>query len=408
MTRVDSAIERLVDFRVANVYTVEQLRDKLRKAEQEKRPLRVKLGVDPTAPDIHLGHTVALRKMRAFQDLGHLGILIIGDYTGMIGDPSGRSKTRPQLSYDQIRANAETYKQQVFKILDPARTKIVYNGEWFAKLEFAELLRLASRFTVARLLERDDFDSRLKKGQAISLHEILYPVMQAYDSVMVQADVELGGTDQTFNILLGRHLQEQMGQEPQVGFIVPILTGICGSVRMSKSVGNYIAVAESPQQMFGKTMSIPDALLAEYMRLATDFDEEQIKRIERGLAAGTEHPRDVKFQIARRIVELYHGKEAAQTAASEFESIFKEGKSPTQMPVIKLDLEELEGGKVWIARLLRLAGVATSNQQALQLVRQRAVSIDGKLVQSHDSDIPVTPGMVLKVGKHRFFRIEAK
>jgi len=403
---VELALEELLDSRVAEVFTKDELREKLARSERERRPLRVKLGVDPTAPDIHLGHAVVLRKMRAFQDLGHTGVLIIGDYTAMVGDPSGKNKTRPQLSYDEIEQNAATYREQVFKILDPERTEIVLNGEWFRKLAFADVLRLASRFTVARLLERDDFEKRLAKQQPISLHEVMYPVMQAYDSVMVRADVELGATEQTFNILMGRQLQEQMGQERQIGLLVPILTGICGTVRMSKSIGNYIGIAESPQEMFGKTMSIPDRLLAEYLRLATDYRPDEVERLERALADGSANPRDVKFQMAKRIVAMYHGEESSELAASDFERVFKRKEAPREMPVVGLSSKDLKEGKIWIAKLLRLANAASSNSNALGLVRQGAVSIDGAPVDAGRPDVAVKSGMTLKVGKRRFFRIE--
>jgi tyrosyl-tRNA synthetase len=403
---VDLALERLLDFRTADVFTKDELRKKLLRSADENSPLRVKLGVDPTAPDIHLGHTVVLRKMRAFQDLGHTGVLIIGDYTALVGDPTGRSKTRPQLNYEEIRSNAATYREQVFKILDPQRTEIVSNGDWFKKLDFAEVLRLTSRFTVARLLERDDFEKRLSKNQPISLHEVLYPVMQAYDSVMVRADVELGATEQTFNILMGRQLQEQMGQERQIGLLVPILTGTCGSVRMSKSIGNYIGIAESPPEMFGKTMSIPDKLLSEYLRLATDYEIGEIERFEKALSDGAANPRDVKFQLAKRIVALYHGDEASQSAAADFERVFKRREPPRDMLVLEVSAEDLKDGRIWIAKLLTLANAASSNSKALGLVRQGAVSIDGIRVDAGAPDVAIASGMTLKVGKHRFFRIE--
>ena len=409
---VSLALERLLDFRTAEVFTREELREKLTQSERNNRPLRIKLGVDPTAPDIHLGHAVVLRKMRQFQDLGHIGVLIIGDYTGMVGDPSGRSKTRPQLSYEEIERNAATYREQVFKILDRKRTEIVLNGDWFKKLSFKEVLELTSRFTVARLLERDDFEKRLSTGQPLGLHEVLYPVMQAYDSVMARADVELGATEQTFNILMGRQLQEQMGQERQIAFLVPVLTGTCGSVRMSKSIGNYIGIAESPQEMFGKTMSIKDRLIVEYLRLATDYEIGEIERLEKALAEGEINPRDVKFQLAKRIVALYHGRTASESAASDFERVFKRGKgaktveSPSEMPVLEVKEEDLRDGKVWIAKLLRLANAADSNSNALGLVCQGAVFIDGVRVDAEAPDVKVASGMTLRVGRHRFFRIE--
>ncbi|MBN1594171.1 MAG: tyrosine--tRNA ligase [Candidatus Coatesbacteria bacterium] len=406
MLNVDLALEQLLDARTAEVYTKEELHKKLQRSAETGIPLRVKLGVDPTAPDIHLGHTVVLRKMRAFQDLGHTGVLIIGDYTALVGDPTGRSKTRPQLSYEEIEHNAATYREQVFKILDPERTEIVHNGDWFKKLSFGEVLRLTSRFTVARLLERDDFANRFSKNLPISLHEVMYPIMQAYDSVMVRADVELGATEQTFNILMGRQLQENMGQERQIGLLAPILTGTCGSVRMSKSIGNYIGIAESPSEIFGKTMSIPDNLIGEYLRLASEFEADEVERFERSLSDGSANPRDVKFQLARHLVSLYHGDDAADKAGSEFEQIFSKRDLPDEMPVLELKRDELEEGRIWIVKLLKLANAASSNSNAIGLVQQGAVQLDGARVDADAPDVKIESGMTLKVGKRRFFRIE--
>ncbi|HEX6261482.1 MAG TPA: tyrosine--tRNA ligase, partial [Actinomycetota bacterium] len=305
----------------ADVIPVEELEERLASG----RPLRVKLGIDPSAPDIHLGHAVVLRTLRRFQDLGHTAVLIIGDFTGLVGDPTGRTETRPTLSPQQLEENAQTYLAQVGRVLDVERAEIRRNGEWLAPLTFADVARLAGAVTVAQLLDRDDFQSRYRQGRAISLTEFLYPVMQAYDSVAIHADVEMGGTDQTFNLMIGRDVQRAHGQDPQVVFTVPLLTGVDGTRKMSKSYGNHIGVDDPPEEQFGKTMRIPDELLVEWFRLTTDVPPDELEAIERGLADGSLHPGETKRRLAREIVTLYHGVDAAEAAEARFDRVHREG-----------------------------------------------------------------------------------
>ncbi|MFW6107511.1 MAG: tyrosine--tRNA ligase [bacterium] len=377
----------------------EELREKLAAG----RPLRVKLGVDPTAPDIHLGHTVVLRKLRHFQDLGHTAVLIIGDYTAMVGDPSGRSKTRPQLSYADVEANAQTYVDQVSRVLRSDRLQVVRNGQWFRKMTFLEVLRLASKMTVARMLERDDFARRYAEGSPISLHEFLYCLMQGRDSVEVQADVELGGTDQTFNLLVGRTLQRDAGQSPQVCITTPILPGLDGTEKMSKSLGNHIAVADppgGPDGMFGKVMSIPDALMRDYFILLTDVPLDEVDR----LLAG--HPRDAKVRLATEIVSFYHSPQAAREAAAEFDKVFRRGELPEDMPTRRLEPADLaDDGRIWIVRLVLASGFAPSASQARRLVTQGAVTLDGQKITDPEAHVEVADGQVLRVGKRRFAQL---
>ena len=309
-----------------------ELVKKLERSVATGKPLRVKMGFDPSAPDIHLGHAVGLRKLRIFQELGHHVVVIVGDYTGMVGDPSGRSDTRPKLTLDQVQSNAQSYMEQFFKVVDKSRAEVRWNGEWFSKMSFMEVMELASRFTVARMLERDDFEKRYRDGRPISIHEFFYPIMQGYDSVAIQADVELGGTDQKFNLLMGRTLQEVHGQEPQVIITNPILEGLDGVQRMSKSTGNYVGVDEPPREMFGKLMSIPDTLIVRYFELATTVGPDELQRVRERLAAPGTNPRDVKADLARCIIGMYHSAEDAENASAEFDRMFKQGAAPDDMP----------------------------------------------------------------------------
>jgi tyrosyl-tRNA synthetase len=384
------------------IISEQELRAKIEASAKTGRPLRVKLGIDPTAPDIHLGHTVVLRKLRQFQDLGHLAVLIIGDYTTLVGDPSGRSKTRPMLSIEEVNANAQTYVEQVGKVIDLKRAEVRRNGEWFAAMSFTDVLRLASKMTVARMLERDDFSKRYKAGEPIAVHELLYPLMQGYDSVMVQADVELGATEQTFNLLVGRELQRDAGQEAQVCLTLPVLPGTDGVQRMSKSIGNYIGVDESPQQMYGKVMSIPDHIMRDMFVLATDVPEGEINRL---LAPGA-HPRDAKAALARRIVEMYHSSQAAQAAEAEFNRIFAEHELPSDMPQVELPAGKLKGGSIWIVDLLREAGLVSSGSEARRLVAQGGVEIDGQRIDDEQAQIALSKPVVIKAGKRRFARVK--
>jgi len=381
------------------------LKDKLKKSRETGKPLRIKLGLDPTAPYIHLGHGVVLRKMRQFQDMGHEVYIIIGDFTASIGDPSGRSATRPQLTADEIAANAKTYYDQYCMILDESKTKVVFNSEWLGSLSMVDVVKIASKLTVARVLERDDFANRLSEGKPISLHELLYPMCQAYDSVVLESDVEVGGLDQKFNILMGRDLQTQYGQEEQVGLFMPILVGLDGVQKMSKSLGNYIGVTEPPREMFGKLMSIADELMSSYFELCTDVPLDEVEEIRSGLAEGMLHPMDVKKRLGREIVSIYHSAEAAADAQAEFERVFSQREVPEDMPELVLVPADLQDGAVWIAKLLVRAGMAASNSEARRLVQQGAVTVDGEKVRDPQANIAPVDGQVLRAGKLKFARL---
>ncbi|MBE6464649.1 MAG: tyrosine--tRNA ligase [Eggerthellaceae bacterium] len=370
-------------------------------------PLNIKLGVDPTAPDIHLGHAVPLRKLRQFQDLGHQVTLIIGDGTAMIGDPSGRNTTRPQLSREKIAENAQTYVDQAFKILDPDKTTLRYNSEWILALKMEDLLKLLSNFTVARILERDDFHNRYTNNQPISLHEFMYPVMQAYDSVVIKADVELGGTDQLFNLLAGRELMEKMGLEPQVCLTLPLLEGTDGVQKMSKSYGNYIGLTDEPADMFGKVMSIPDEMMVKYYRLASTEDVANIDTIEAGLADGTLHPNKVKRALASNIVAAYYDADAAVQAEAQFDLVFKQHEVPEDIPEFDVDLTPNDKGTVYLAKLLVEIGLAQSAGEARRLIDGGGVKINGESVaaKAYDVDAVKLAGATIQVGKRKFARI---
>lgn len=392
---------------VADIVPEEELVTKIGRSLREGRPLRVKLGLDPTAPDIHVGNAVPLHKMRTFQDLGHQAVLILGDYTAMVGDPSGQNAMRPQLSHDEVMANAQTYLAQVGKIIDVDAAEVRYNGEWFNAMSFSDVIRLAAKLTVARCIERDDFARRMQAGQPISLHELLYPLMQAYDSVMVRSDVELGGTDQLFNIMLGRDLQRQVGMEPQVVVTNPLLEGLDGVQKMSKSKGNYIGISEAPDTIFGKAMSIPDALMRKYFVLTTDLP---LERIEVLLSPKT-HPRDAKVELAAAIVERYYDRRAGERSREGFDTVFRIGGLPEEMPDVEVPAGELADGRIWIVQLLRLAGLARTGGEARRLVEQGGVSMGAdagslQVVQDPTADVEVREGAVLKVGKRRFCRLK--
>ncbi len=379
--------------------------EKLKKSISSGEPLHIKLGLDPTAPDIHLGHTVVLQKLRQFQDLGHKVTIILGDYTARIGDPTGKSETRKQLTQEEVMANARTYEEQIFKILDKSRTNVVFNSEWLAPLTFADVIGLASKYTVARMLERDDFAKRFHNEQPISIHEFFYPLMQGYDSVALKADVELGGTDQKFNLLMGRHLQKEYGQEQQVALMMPILEGLDGIQKMSKSLGNYIGITDSPREMYGKTMSISDEMMIRYFELVTPVSIKEIRGIEKGLQEGSLHPRDVKMRLAREIVTIYHGTEAARRAEEEFKNIFQKKELPDEVPEYRLDQRDLEDGQIWLPKLLALAGLAASTSEGKRLIRQGAVKVDDNRIDDPDTRIVPQNGMILKAGKRKFVKI---
>jgi tyrosyl-tRNA synthetase len=402
LARVNSELE-LLQRGAAEIYSLDELRLRLAESYQTNKPLRIKLGMDPTAPDIHLGHTVVMRKMRQFQDLGHKAVLIIGDYTARIGDPSGQNKTRPVLSPDEIDRHAKTYFDQAGKVLDlsPEKLEVRRNSEWLSKLSFADVIRLAGRMTVARMLERDTFALRFKAGDPIGCHELLYPLMQGYDSVQVQADLELGGTDQTFNNLVGRDLQRDEGQRPQMVLTMPILVGLDGTQKMSKSKGNYIGVTDAPADMFGKVMSIPDALMDNYFELLTALPLEE----RRQLTSGAVHPRQAKGRLAALIVEQFHGSDAARAAAEEFDRVFAKKELPTDIPEAVIPPDELEEGTIWIARLIVLCGFAASNSEAMRLVKQGGVAINDLPVADERAKVSLSGGEILRVGKRRFARL---
>ena len=388
---------------VAQIVPESALLEKLKRG----KPLNIKLGVDPTAPDIHLGHAVPLRKLRQFQDLGHHVTLIIGDGTALIGDPSGRNSTRPQLTNEQIKANAQTYVDQAFKVLDPEKTTLRYNSEWIFALNMEGLLKLTSNFTVARILERDDFHNRYTSNLPISLHEFLYPVMQAYDSVVIESDVELGGTDQLFNLLAGRELMEKMGMEPQVCLTLPLLEGTDGVKKMSKSYGNYVGLTDEPADMFGKIMSIPDEIMIKYHRLASTVPVEKIDEIEAGLAAGELHPNKVKRALARNIVESYYDAEAAQAAEEHFDLVFKQHAVPEDIPEFAADLTPNDEGLVYLAKLLNDAGMAQSAGEARRLIDGGGVKINGEALpaKSYNVDPALLRDAVIQVGKRKFVKL---
>ncbi|PKM79990.1 MAG: tyrosine--tRNA ligase [Firmicutes bacterium HGW-Firmicutes-14] len=389
----------------AEIVPENELVEKVKKSVSENRPLHIKLGLDPTAPDIHLGHTVVLQKLRQFQDLGHRVTIILGDYTARIGDPTGKSETRKQLTEEEVRANAGTYEEQIFKVLDKSKTKVVFNSQWLAPLTFADVIGLAAKYTVARMLERDDFAKRFHNEQPISVHEFFYPLMQGYDSVALEADIEIGGTDQKFNLLMGRHLQKEYGQEPQVALMMPILEGLDGVQKMSKSLGNYIGITESPREMYGKTMSIADELMIRYFELVTPVEMEEIRVIEAGLKDGSLHPRDVKMRLGREIVTIYHGAEAALAAETEFKNIFQKKELPDEVPQFRLEKDQLDNGKIWLPKLLHISGLAASTSEGKRLIKQGAVRInDDKAV---DPDIKFMPedGSIIKAGKRKFIKI---
>ncbi|MBN1694765.1 tyrosine--tRNA ligase [candidate division WOR-3 bacterium] len=393
-----SQLEKILA-RVETVIPEEELKKKLSK----KKPLRVKLGIDPTAPDIHLGFAVVLRKLRDFQELGHIAVLVVGDFTARIGDPSGLSKTRPPLTEEDVKKNMKNYEKQIFKILDNKNTEIRHNSKWLAKLTPTEIVKLTSRITMAKMMERDDFSKRFKEEQPIALHEFLYPVFQAYDSVAVRSDIELGGTDQHWNHLLGRDMQRSFDMEPQVVMLMPILEGLDGVRKMSKSYGNYVGVAESPKEQFGKLMSIPDNLILRYFKLCLDYDENHLRNIEKKLKAG-ENPRDIKMELAEGVVSLYHNKKAGEEARKEFIKVFSENKTPAGIKELKID----KGEKIWIVELIEKAGFVKSRGEARRLITSGALKIDGKKVTDFTLNISFDKDTVLKVGKLRFVKIKPK
>ena len=384
------------------IISEEDLMEKLTQSVKEDRPLTIKFGLDPSAPDIHLGHTVALRKIRQLQDLGHKVVIIIGDFTGQIGDPTGRSKARKALSKEQVKENAATYMEQIFKVIDPSKTEVRFNSEWLEKLNFEEVIRLASTTTVARMLERDDFKKRYQENTPIGLHEFFYPLMQAYDSVEIQADIELGGTEQTFNVLMGRALQKAKGMREQTAIFMPLLEGLDGVEKMSKSLGNYICVDEVPEVMFKKVMEVPDSLIIRYFTLVTDVDVDTIEKMEEEMKNGR-NPREIKIELAKEITRMYHGEEAMQKAFEYFENVFREGKAPDEMPEIKL--EDGEDTLLSLVPKLIEKNLVASGSEFRRLIKQGGVMLNKEKLMDVDL-IFVEEENVLKIGKKKFVRIK--
>ncbi len=397
--------EQLAQIRrgVEEILPEDALAEKLKRSRETGTPLIVKLGCDPSRPDLHLGHSVVLRKLRQFQDLGHQAVLIVGDFTGMIGDPSGKSKTRPPLTLEETRLNGQTYFEQATKIIDPERTRIRFNSEWLSDMTFEDVIKLAARYTVARMLERDEFEKRYRAGEPISIHEFLYPLAQAQDSVAIESDVELGGTDQKFNLLVGRSIQQSFGQDAQVCITLPILEGTDGIEKMSKSLDNYIGIAEPPEQMYGKVLSIPDRLIYRYYELVTDLPTEDLPRIRQ---AAEQDPRNSKHDLAWTLVRMYHGSAEADRARTHFEQTVVRGEIPDDVPVFVAVPEN--GSTIGLLSLLTQAGLTASNSEARRLVQQGAVSIDGERVDDPTSGLDLVERcpFVVKVGKRRYARIE--
>ena len=381
---------------------------KLEKSIKAGKPLKIKLGLDPTAPDIHLGSAVVLRKLRQFQDLGHKVVIIIGDFTGMIGDPSGKSETRKQLTPEEVKINAATYEAQYHKILDPDRTEVRFNSEWHGKLTFYDVIKLAAKTTVARIMERDDFTTRFREGRTIGLHELVYPLCQAYDSVILESDVEMGGTDQMFNIMTGRDLQTQYGQEPQIALFMPLLVGLDGSMKMSKSLGNYVGITETPDVMFGKLMSITDAMMPSYFELCTDVPMQEVRSICMQATSGEINPKDVKRRLAREIITLYHDSKQAEHADAEFERIHAHREQPDDITPIQLPPDAIKEGKVWICRLLVCSGLAKGTGDARRLIAQGGVRVAGEKVSDSKTeyDHSSLQDVVIQVGNRHFIRVK--
>jgi tyrosyl-tRNA synthetase len=386
----------------------DEFKKKLEKSEREQKPLVIKAGFDPTAPDIHLGHTVLLRKLRHFQQMGHTVIFLVGDFTAMIGDPTGKSDTRKKLSREEVLVNAETYKKQVFKILDPEKTVVRFNSEWCASMNFTDVIELTSKFNVARMLERDDFSKRYKSGRPISIVEFLYPLMQGYDSVELKADVELGGTDQKFNLLVGRDLQKEYGGEQQTIITLPLLVGLDGVNKMSKSLGNYIGITELPRDIFGKVMSISDDLMYTYYELVTDVPRAEIASLKAGVADKSIHPKTVKVNLAKEICAQFYDRDTAEKAAAEFEAIFVKKDVPDDMPEFSIPESEGKDGKIWIAKLMVLCDCAKSTSDARRLIQGGGVSFEGEKIESDAYELSMDAPGVLKVGKRRFVKIVKK
>jgi tyrosyl-tRNA synthetase len=388
---------------VLEVISEEELLEKLK----EGRPLIVKAGFDPTAADLHLGHTVLLQKLRTFQQLGHTVYFIIGDFTAMIGDPSGRDQTRPPLTKDQVLENAKTYKEQVFKVLDPEKTVVVFNSSWLGEMKAEDLIKLTAKYTVARMLEREDFKKRFKENIPISIHEFIYPLLQAYDSVAIKADIELGGSDQRFNLLIGRDIQKEYGiEKPQVAILLPLLVGTDGVKKMSKSYGNYIGITEPPEEMFGKIMSISDELMWQYWQLLTDLTIEEIEKMKKDVESGSLHPMEIKKELAMYIVERFHNKESAVKAKEHFEKVHSKKEIPEDIPVLKLKDLNLQEKEIELFELIFILNLAPSKAEAKRLIKQGGVKVDGEKVEDFLYKVDLTKDHIIQAGKRKFVKIE--
>jgi tyrosyl-tRNA synthetase len=403
MVNIEEQI-RIISKGTDEIIDADDLKRKIEKAQSAGRPLVVKLGLDPTAPDIHLGHTVVLRKIRQFQDLGHRAVIIIGDFTGMIGDPTGRSRTRKQLTSEEVVLNARTYENQIFKILDKEKTEVRFNSEWLSKLNFSDVIKLSSKCTVARMLERDDFQKRFEAHESIGVHEFFYPLMQGFDSVELKADVEIGGTEQRFNILMGRNLQRDYGQESQIALFMPLLEGIDGAEKMSKSLGNYIGIDDTAEDMYGKVMSIPDELILKYFKLVTDIHPDELEAITAQLNGNEVNPRDIKMRLAREITALYHGAAVAGLAEEYFRTVFQKREMPDHIAEFVIPDDMMDGPGVDLAKLLFSLGFAESKSEARRLISQGAVKLNG-IKQLDARTVELKNGDIIQAGKLKFARL---
>lgn len=390
---------------VAEIVPEQELIYKLEKSVSTGIPLKIKLGLDPTAPDLHVGHTVVLHKMRQFQELGHTIQLLIGDFTGRIGDPTGKSETRKQLTEEDVKRNAKTYVDQFAKVLDVSKLEVFYNSTWLAPMNFADVVRLAAQVTVARMLERDDFTKRYSSGQPISIHEFFYPLMQGYDSVALECDVELGGTDQKFNLLMGRQLQKEYGKDQQIAIMMPILEGLDGVQKMSKSLGNYIGIGEEPNEIYGKTMSVPDELMPKYYELVTNISNDELASLRKGLEDGSIHPRDAKMNLAKTFVTMFHGESAAEEAEDHFKRVFQQRALPTDLPEVKVSAADLENGQIGIVKLLVNLGLTGSSSEARRMIQQGGVKINEQKIEDVHALVIPEDGMIVQVGKRKFAKV---
>ncbi|WP_281887878.1 tyrosine--tRNA ligase [Paenibacillus sp. YYML68] len=391
---------------VIEIVPEDELRQKVIDSVATGTPLKVKLGLDPSAPDIHVGHTVVLHKLRQFQELGHQVQLIIGDFTGRIGDPTGKSETRKQLTEDDVKRNAETYQKQIYKILDESKTELYFNSQWLGPMTFADVVQLSAKVTVARMLERDDFSKRYGSGLPIHIHEFFYPLMQGYDSVALKSDIELGGTDQKFNLLMGRTLQKEYGVPTQVAIMNPLLEGLDGVNKMSKSLGNYIGIDEAPNEIYGKSMSVPDELMLKYYELATDLSNDELAQLRSGIEDGTVHPRDAKMRLAYTFVRMYHGEQAAEEAQQHFVTVFQQRALPTDIEEVVLPLDALENGTIRAAKLLVTLGLQASGSEARRSVQQGAMKVNEEKVDDPNAELTLADGDIVQVGKRKFARIK--